>query len=67
MLQIIRGIAKFVSKFNYNMYTQTFVESTQDSKLLNTVGIQQIADSVQTHGAGILNTTANLVYMFILK
>mmetsp|Transcript_16633 Transcript_16633/g.14509 ORF Transcript_16633/g.14509 Transcript_16633/m.14509 type:complete len:155 (+) Transcript_16633:151-615(+) len=63
----MRSINQFVNEYNYNMYTQTFVESTKDSKILNTVGIQQIADSVQTHGAGILNTSVNLVYKFVLK
>jgi len=34
---------------------------------LNTIGIQQIADSLQTHGVGILNTSVNFVYQFIIK
>ena len=63
----MRGIQHFVSHFNYNLHTQQFIESTFDSVMLNTVGIQQIADSIQTHGLGILNTSINFVYRFILK
>jgi len=67
ILQIMRNIGNFVNHFNYSIFTQTFIESKKDSTILNTIGIRQIADSVQTHGVGILNTSANLVYQFILK
>ena len=35
--------------------------------MLNTVGIQQIADSIKTHGLGIVNTNINSIYKFVLK
>jgi hypothetical protein len=36
-LNIMRGINGFVTKFNYNMYTQTFVEVYFEVKMPNFV------------------------------
>lgn len=35
--------------------------------MLNTVGIRQIADSLKTHGLGIINSNINAVYKFVSK
>eukprot|EP00828_Plagiopyla_frontata_P013564 TRINITY_DN1805_c0_g2_i1.p1 TRINITY_DN1805_c0_g2~~TRINITY_DN1805_c0_g2_i1.p1 ORF type:complete len:691 (-),score=57.77 TRINITY_DN1805_c0_g2_i1:608-2680(-) len=67
IITILRNINRFMSKFTYNIYTQTFYEKTSDSKQLNTIGIQQISDSLQTHGLGLINTTINQIYQFIQK
>lgn len=40
ILSIIRNIPEFISKYTYNLYTQTFVEITGQSKQIFTVGIQ---------------------------
>lgn len=67
ILNIIRNIQNFVTKYTFNLYNQTFIELSKENKQLNTIGIQQIADSIHTHGLGIINTNVNSVYKFILK
>lgn len=67
ILNIIRNIQNFVTKYTFNLYNQTFIELSRENKQLNTIGIEQIADSIHTHGLGIVNTNVNSVYKFILK
>ena len=67
ILSIIRNIQNFVTKYTFNLYNQTFIELSRENKQLNTIGIEQIADSIHTHGLGIINTNVNSVYKFILK
>ncbi|XP_015111380.1 WASH complex subunit 4 isoform X2 [Diachasma alloeum] len=64
-LEIMRNISVFVSKYLYNLNTQTFVEHTSANKHLNTIGIRHIANSIRTHGTGIMSTTVNFVYQFL--
>jgi WASH complex subunit 7 len=67
VLQIMRNIHIFVSRFSYNMNMQLFVEFKPDrsSKHLNTIKIQSIAASLRQHGLGVLNTTVNFTYKFL--
>lgn len=64
-LEIMRNIHVFVSKYLYNLNTQTFIEHTSSNKHLNTIGIRHIANSIRTHGTGIMSTTVNFVYQFL--
>lgn len=64
-LEIMRNIHVFVSRYLYNLHTQTFIEHTSANKHLNTIGIRHIANSIRTHGTGIMSTTVNFVYQFI--
>ncbi|XP_076756339.1 strumpellin and WASH-interacting protein isoform X1 [Xylocopa sonorina] len=64
-LEIMRNIHVFVSKYLYNLNTQTFIEHTSNNKHLNTFGIRHIANSIRTHGTGIMSTTVNFVYQFL--
>jgi len=41
------------------------VERSADSKSLNTINISHIANSIRTHGIGIMNTTVNFTYQFL--
>ena len=68
VLQIMRNIHVFVSRFTYNMNMQQFVEFRPDknSKHLNTIKIQSIAASIRQHGLGVLNTTVNYTYQFLI-
>ncbi len=65
ILEIMRNIHIFVSKYNYNMNTQMFIEQATDQKNLNTISIKHITDSIRTHGTGIINTTVNYVFQFL--
>lgn len=55
----------FRCRYLYNLNTQTFVEHNSGNKHLNTIGIRHIANSIRTHGTGIMSTTVNFVYQFL--
>jgi WASH complex subunit 7 len=57
VLEIMRNIHIFVSRYNYNLNNQIFNERSADSKTLNTITIQHNSKTVRTHGTGIMNTT----------
>lgn len=46
------------------MNNQIFVEEWSNNKHLNTINISHIANSIRTHGIGIMNTT---VRYFLIK
>ncbi|KAG1671599.1 WASH complex subunit 4 [Nymphon striatum] len=46
---------------------QIFVERSSNNKHLNTINIKHIANSIRTHGTGIMNTTVNFTYQFLRK
>ena len=52
---------------NHNISTQVFVERPRDQKFLNTISIRHIANSIRTHGTGIMNTTVNFTYQFLAQ
>ncbi|KAK2158033.1 hypothetical protein LSH36_178g02040 [Paralvinella palmiformis] len=52
VLEIMRNIHVFVSKYLYNLNNQIFVEKTSNNKFLNTINIRHIANSIRTHGTG---------------
>lgn len=56
-LEIMRNIHIFVGKYLYNLNNQVFVEEWSNNKHLNTINISHIANSIRTHGIGIMNTT----------
>ncbi|XP_001355110.3 WASH complex subunit 4 isoform X1 [Drosophila pseudoobscura] len=65
VLQIMRNIHTFASSYAYNMNLQIFVEMQSKSKHLDIIGTRHVANSVQTHGTGIINTTVNFIYQFL--
>ncbi|KAH8397847.1 hypothetical protein KR222_003588, partial [Zaprionus bogoriensis] len=65
VLQIMRNIHTFASSFAYNMNLQLFVELQSRGKHLDIIGTRHVANSVQTHGTGIINTTVNFIYQFL--
>lgn len=67
VLEIMRNINVFVSKYLYNLNSQVFVEEKSNNKHLNTINISHIANSIRTHGIGIMNTTVNFTYQFLQK
>ena len=69
VLQIMRNIHVFVSRFTYNLNMQQFVEYRPDkaSKHINCMKIQSIAASIRQHGLGVLNTTVNFTYQFLAQ
>ncbi|CAD5123366.1 DgyrCDS11723 [Dimorphilus gyrociliatus] len=67
VLEIMRNIHVFVSSYAYNLNNQIFVEKNSNNKHLNTINIRHIANSIRTHGTGIMNTTINFTYQFLRK
>ncbi|KAK3526209.1 hypothetical protein QTP70_017756, partial [Hemibagrus guttatus] len=67
VLEIMRNIHVFVSRYLYNLNNQIFIEKTSNNKHLNTINIRHIANSIRTHGTGIMNTTVNFTYQFLRK
>ncbi|XP_069766077.1 WASH complex subunit 4 isoform X3 [Narcine bancroftii] len=57
VLEIMRNIHVFVSRYLYNLNNQIFIERTSNNKHLNTINIRHVANSIRTHGTGIMNTT----------
>ncbi|MEQ2289080.1 WASH complex subunit 4 [Ameca splendens] len=67
VLEIMRNIHVFVSRYLYNLNNQIFVEKASNNKHLNTINIRHVANSIRTHGTGIMNTTVNFTYQFLRK
>lgn len=67
ILEIMRNIHIFVARYNYNMNTQIFIERAFNQKHLNCINTQHIAQSIRTHGIGIMNTTVNFTYGFLKR
>ncbi|CAI8002431.1 WASH complex subunit 4 [Geodia barretti] len=67
VLEIMRNIHVFVANYSYNLNNQIFVERQSNNKHLNTINIRHIANSIRTHGTGIMNTTVNFTYQFLRK
>eukprot|EP00494_Astrolonche_serrata_P024715 UN24975 len=67
VLVIMRNIHVFVTQYNYNLNTQVFVERSFEQLHLNTINIEHIANSIRTHGTGIISTTVNFSYHFLCK
>jgi WASH complex subunit 7 len=63
----MRNIHVFVTKYLYNLNNQIFVERSSNNKHLNTINIRHIANSIRTHGIGIMNTTVNYTYQYLRK
>lgn len=70
VLELMRNIHIFVSRYNYNLNTQCFVEKASaalDRKHLNTISIRHVANSIRTHGTGITHTTINFAYQYLAQ
>ncbi|KAJ8910819.1 hypothetical protein NQ315_004679, partial [Exocentrus adspersus] len=65
VLEIMRNINVFVSKYLYNLNSQVFIEESSNNKHLNSINISHVANSIRTHGIGIMNTTVNYTYQFL--
>lgn len=65
VLEIMRNINVFVAKYMYNLNNQVFVEECSSNKHLNTINISHVANSIRTHGIGIMSTTVNFTYQFL--
>ena len=67
VLEIMRNIHIFVSRYDYNQNNQLFIEHDTEGRHLNTINIQHITNSIRTHGIGMMNTTVNYTYQFLMQ
>lgn len=67
MLEVARNLHVFVSRYTYSMNSQLFVEIPGDNKTINSMSVRHFANSIRTHGTGIMNTTVNLAYHLLTK
>ena len=67
ILEIIRNLQKFTSNYTHNMHSQIFIEIVKDSSYINIIGVQQIINSLYTHGKGIINSIINRAFRYISK
>lgn len=63
LLDVMRFINDFTSKFVYDMNNQVFIQAISGNNFLNTVTVGHIVNSLRTHGIGIMNTAvSNLLH-----
>ncbi|TPP52258.1 WASH complex subunit 7 family protein [Leishmania donovani] len=69
VLVITENIQQFVAYYTYNLNEQIFIQrpSLTPSKHLHTLNTRHIANSIRTHGTGVMNTAVNYVYKYLLK
>jgi WASH complex subunit 7 len=66
ILFILRNMLNFVQNYNYNLHSQIFTEITKDNNnYVTSIGVQQILNSLCTHGIGVVNTIVNKTYQFL--
>ncbi|VVC44144.1 Hypothetical protein CINCED_3A019506 [Cinara cedri] len=65
VLEIMRNLNIFLSKYSYNLNNQLFIENNSTSKHLNTINIKHISNSIRIHGTGIMSTTVNTTYQLL--
>lgn len=39
IMQVLRELEKYISKYNYNLHTQQFIETTVETKQIRTIGV----------------------------
>lgn len=66
-LYILRNINSFVQNYYYNLHSQIFIEITNESNYITVIGMQQILNSLNTHGTGIINSIVNKIYQFLIQ
>ncbi|XP_015795193.1 WASH complex subunit 4 [Tetranychus urticae] len=67
VLEVTRNIHIFVSRYLYNLNNQMFIEKSSENMHLNVLLIRHVANSIQTHGFGIINTAVNFTYQFLKR
>lgn len=69
VLVITENIQQFIVYYTYNLNEQIFIQrpSLTASKHMHTLNTRHIANSIRTHGTGVMNTAVNYVYKCLLK
>lgn len=69
VLVITKNINVFIAHYAYNLNEQVFIQRPQltEAKHLNALHIRHVANSIRTHGTGIMSTTVHYVFKCLLK
>lgn len=67
IMDILKDLSVFVSRFCYDMNSQVFLEKASPNKHINAILVSHVSQSIKTHGIGIINTTVNVTYQFLKK
>uniref|UniRef100_A0A158Q8R7 WASH-7_N domain-containing protein n=1 Tax=Elaeophora elaphi TaxID=1147741 RepID=A0A158Q8R7_9BILA len=67
VLFVARNIDSFVENYDYNLNEQFFIEKDSKSKHLIILTAEHVANSIRTHGMGIMHTTIDHAYQFLKK
>lgn len=61
--------AVFVSRYNYNMIEQSFVERRPErgAKFLRTLNIKCVSAALKQHGLGVVGAAVNVSYKLLAK
>ena len=67
LLTFTKGIAGFISRYNYNMIDQSFVERRPESgsKFLHTIVVENICSAIRQHGLGIVSSIVDTCYKLL--
>ncbi|KAJ1356955.1 hypothetical protein KIN20_014945 [Parelaphostrongylus tenuis] len=77
VVQVMRSLKQFVADFNYCLHQERFlhtvsiqlssffIEKTSPNRTLRVLTADHMADSMRTHGLGVLNTGVNLTYQLL--
>jgi WASH complex subunit 7 len=67
ILDLARNIAIFVETHHYNLHSQVFVQESTATKQIRTIGVNQLLQSLRTHGYGLVNSMINFIFKFMTK
>ena len=67
ILDIIRSLQKFSKNYTHNLHSQIFIEKETEGTFVNVIGVQQIINSLYTHGKGIVNSIINKAFEVVSK
>ncbi|KAK5970553.1 WASH complex subunit 7, partial [Trichostrongylus colubriformis] len=65
VVKVTRSLGEFVTNFNYCLNQQLFIEKLSPNRTLRVLTAEHMADSMRTHGLGVLNTSVNITYQFL--
>mmetsp|Transcript_21613 Transcript_21613/g.52202 ORF Transcript_21613/g.52202 Transcript_21613/m.52202 type:complete len:1326 (+) Transcript_21613:117-4094(+) len=68
-IEILRNLEVYISKYNYNLIEQSFVERKPErgAKWLNSLNIDTISASFRQHGLGMVSSAVNTCYKLLAR
>ncbi|CAJ0963190.1 unnamed protein product, partial [Mesorhabditis belari] len=67
VISVMKNLGQFVTSYNYSLNQQVFIEKDSASKFLRVLSAQHVANSLRSHGTGVLNTAVNITYQLLRK